>query len=233
MTAQAELEREILEARDRGDEARVRELQARYRLAKFPVERVVAGGITLREGATRSAPTHNTPARKQLATGAAAGVAIVFTVEAQRQFAELPEFGDSDRELGGFLYGHVGDDGELIVEAVTVVRDRRKLRNSVELDIAQGEQMADHFRSAGWRLLGDWHSHVRPGSPASLADRAGWLALSDHFRRKWVGVIVEPRHTFFGNDWTRPTFRSFLVAPGASEVHPARTELEYRDWTTR
>jgi hypothetical protein len=216
-----ELEAEILRAHEAGDKAELAKLQAEYRSGGFTVERVYhgPGAVTLRD-AQRSS-TRSTPK-----VSGGAGIAVVIAADADEAIRESDL--DDGREQSGGLYGYEAN-GQIVIATASVTRDQLRLRYATELDIGQLEEMEAHFRSVGWRLLGHWHSHPAAGIPASTDDRRNWQEWADSRGRGWLGVIVEPQHSWLhGQDWVSLGYRAFYAQPGASELRVAGVVIETR-----
>ena len=215
------VEADLAAATAAGHEAKVRELQRERERFVGGVERVAyrSGSVTLRDEQRSSAPS--TSRRPNVSGGA--GIAVVLSADADEAIRES-EASDG-LEIAGGLYGFWGDR-EIVVEQATVFRDTVRTRHRTEIDLRQLQDMDQHFRQAGWRAVGEWHSHVTPGHPASPPDKNGWIAQADARGLSWLGVIVEPRSTWTGDDWYRPTFRAFLARPGESRVAPVPVTIE-------
>lgn len=224
-----ELEAEIRRAHEAGDKATLERLQEEYRSGGYPIERVYTGpnAVTIRDE-QRSASSTTRPLPTTPTVRGGSGLTTVIAADADEAIRESDV--SDGLELAGGLYGRWGDN-EIHVERATVFRDTVRTRHRTEIHLRQLQDMDQHFRAAGWRAVGEWHSHVTPGHPASSPDKNGWIAQADARGLSWLGVIVEPRSTWTGTDWDRPTFRAFLARPGESRVAPVPVIVETRSWS--
>jgi hypothetical protein len=226
-----ELEAEILRAHGAGDKATLARLQAEYRSSGHPVERISPAPITLRwgSGAQRSRSS-SWPAilddPPEIRGRSAGAPTVVLTAGVQADFNDFNDEISDGREAAGGLYGRVAGN-EIVVEAATLIRDQLRERKSVHIDNWQLNADADHFRAAGWALLGDWHSHVE-GGPASETDRRAWATTARQRSRiaAWVGLVIEAQHDWLrsDDDWTKLQYTVYLT--DETGIETARAIIE-------
>ena len=234
---------DILRAMADGDDARVRTLQEEFRTG-FAVTRLSPEPPRLVYGPTPSRSTVTPAPARSTATshplddilrapvlGVVPGsLTVVLSLAAQEGIRDSPF--DDGLELSGGLFGRVVD-GELRLENVSVMRDVRRTSSSTYVSREQIEQMGDHFAAAGWRPVGDWHTHpsFRDGivTAPSEPDRTAWKLMAERYGVPWVGLILSP-HGYSerdGDQWgSFPRVAGWITEPDGSACSPLRLVVE-------
>jgi hypothetical protein len=233
-----DVKRDILLAMADGDDARVRMLQEEFRTG-FAVTRLSAEPPQLVWPTTRSTATTGSRLStwsplddilRAPALGVVPGpLTVVVTLAAQEGIRST--MFDDGLELAGGLYGRLVD-GELRLENVSVMRDVCRTSSSTYISRQQIEQMGDHFAAAGWRPVGDWHTHPsfrdEVITTPSVPDRTAWKLMAERYGVAWVGLILTPwRCTEKDGDvWgSLPRITGWITEHG-SICSPARLVIE-------
>jgi proteasome lid subunit RPN8/RPN11 len=224
--SQVELERSILEARDRGDTATMERLQARYR-SEHAVTRISREPIRLVETARPVSPDRSV-ARSSVPTVRVPTVVRV-RPEALDTIRNMPlELGT---ECGGLLVGH--DDGDEIVVETCYGRkggDFGGERDRIVFDHEWLGVIDRKARGCGWKVVGDVHSHRDSEPEPSSIDEDGWRGMADELRQNYVGLILgpDPNRVGWAHDrlFVRPEFRAFIAPRGDNTVRPVNLILE-------
>jgi proteasome lid subunit RPN8/RPN11 len=223
---QGELERGILDARDKGDVATLERLQERYR-SEHSVTRISRGPVCLVE---RSAPTRAPEASPEPETGTLPSV-VRLRPEAYATIQNWPHA--LGFECGGFMVGYESD-GEVVVECVFGADGANPVGEANRLVLNTGEWLAavnERVGRAGWRVVGDIHTHPRGEPQLSGTDERGLQAGADVMKQTWIGIVVgrDPERLAWGATdwlWVRPEIRGYLAAHGGCRVIPIDVTVE-------
>lgn len=223
---QAELERNILEAHESGDEARLAELQDQYRNSAH-ITRVIGGPDVIR--LVDPARPVSAPAAKTRVPAVRVPTTVRVRPEALDTIRNMPlELGT---ECGGLLVGH--DDGDEIVVETCYGRKGGDFEGERDRIVFDREWLGVIDRKAqgcGWKVVGDVHSHRDSEPEPSSIDEDGWRGLADELRQNYVGLILgpDPNRVGWAYDglWVRPEFRAFVAPRGDNTVRPVNLILE-------
>lgn len=227
MSDKATLERSITEAAKAGDTATVQRLQERYR-SEHTVTRVSRGPVSLVE---RSAPTRGAPeASSAPETGTLPSV-VRLRSEAYQTIVNWPHH--EHVELGGFLVGWE-TAGRIVVECVYAAdgSDPRGERNRLILNTGEWlDVINDRIKGAGWRVVGDVHTHVSAEPQLSETDARGLQGGANVMQQNWIGLIVgrDPVRLSWGATdslWVKPEIRAYIAAHGGHRVIPIQLIVE-------
>ena len=226
--------RDLAEARSAGNEATVRELERERARYVDGVERTHygPGAVTLRYDEQRSsASARSTPVEKPALIAEPPDLAprplaleVVVTAEAYRGIFE--QFLFDGHEDAAWAYGHRFADSFRVEQFVRSAEARSS--EGVMLDKGVRDTFAGHFAMVGWELLGDLHDHPNGRAEPSRVDRRSWRGSADEIRKPWLSLLLTPRQTWLGEDWSKPEIRGYITEPGASLVWPIQVVLETR-----
>jgi hypothetical protein len=191
--------------------------------------------------AIASARTRSTAPREHEPTDAppakTAWPAPTRVVMTARAWARLKDHELGGVEMGGGLFGRIDGDAVVIEDVCGSSMSDRAVSDQYTCRIS-GEYLdtieRHHLETTGWRLVGDWHSHVqyrgKSFARASDADLAGWLAGLKRYARAYVGIIVSPRcDTSSPYAWWNPATTVHLVhrdADGQVQTNIVTLEVE-------
>jgi len=222
------LELSILDARDRGDTAELKRLQAEYRerglIRGGGTCEVVEGGIS-RSVVSRSVAQdeREVPVLRERAEPT---VAVVLSNTARQRIEnDLFALTRSDgKECGGYLFGpkFYGLNKPIEIRSATRTWDARRAEDSLWLDSAAWLATEQAIAKEGLdeELCGSWHchplTHVRKPSSADLA---AWLGMRDFFEgRRWsskahIGLIYSARYDPRRGEssWADPEVSAWVV----------------------
>jgi len=126
-----------------------------------------------------------------------AGPSVVFTEYGWEDLHREIEEECDHREGGGGLYGHIEQDGTIVVSSV----------NGCGLYTERGPDVIHlsrerllRFERPGVHLIGDWHSHDDRTACPSEPDERGWVASVRSQFGVHCGMIVTPRD-YDAEDW--------------------------------
>jgi Prokaryotic homologs of the JAB domain len=137
-----------------------------------------------------------------------------------RDFLDRAPIPDSI-EHGGFCFGY-HDGNEVVIEAA-VTAEAYSDSSRVEFDLDALSDWEAHFDRANWRLIADWHSHVRHGvATPSETDLEAWIARcraagAGSADRPWAGLI-------FGDTGGKVAISAYSITVGADRhwrIYPA------------
>jgi Prokaryotic homologs of the JAB domain len=226
---QLELERSILEARDRGDVPTMERLQERYR-TEYAVTRISRAPVRLVEHSPQSPPV--APERSAgRSSGPVVSVPTVVRLRSEAHSTILNMPLHSGVECGGLLVGHI-DDGEIVIETCYGRKggDLSGEHDRLALDGGWLGIVDEKARRCGWNVVGDVHSHPRGAPEPSTIEEDGWRGMADDLRQHYVGIVIgrDPNRVGWAHDglWTRPQFCAFVAIHGDRTVRPINLILE-------
>lgn len=129
-----------------------------------------------------------------------------FTEQARDQLLEGLRSGTDGREIGGWFYGVVHNDG-LLVRHCSVDSHVERTGDRIRLDSRRAFEVGKERRERhGEVLLGDWHTHPGDKTDPTDADRSQWSVLA--------GLVEKP--TFLslivGGTSARPTQAAWITS---------------------
>lgn len=212
MNAVQDLERSIVDARDRGDTATLQRLQARYRTLASPIR--VSGPAAIRLVERSESPVIADSARERVGTTVESVL-----LRAEARLAMRNAGLDVEREAGGWLVGWEDPDSRtLVVETAYAAKGSNftgETRDTLRLD---GEWMGvidAKAQRCRWKILGDWHSHPEPSGPSGR-DEHGWCGQAKGLRQPYVGLLVCPHEADMLEDtdrFRRPQWTAWIASP--------------------
>jgi len=223
---QGELERSILEARDRGDIATMERLQGRYR-SEYAVTRVTRGPVRLVKRSAPGGATATSSAPEP--TGTAPSVVRLRPEAYSTIVNDWPHA--EGRECGGYLVGYEAD-GEIVAEVVFAANgaDPRGERDRVVLNREWLDAVNDRVESAGWKVVGDAHTHVYAEPKLSETDERGLRGAADAMQQNWVGLVIGRDNDRVGWThewlWLKPEINAFIARSGDHSVRPIQLIVE-------
>lgn len=207
-----ELERSITAAHTNGDTRTLERLQAEYR--KFATTRVTGPeAIRIVERSQTS-----TIMDAAAVTGEESAAPSVIVIRPEARSTVINDFDYSaGMECGGLLVGHEDMDA-IVVETVWGADDHNYVgeRDSIRYAGDWCSHVDARARRAGWRLLGDVHSHRHALSDPSPTDVNAWRGLARGLRRTWLAVLITPDANATEDAFARPRWRGFIATPDGS-----------------
>jgi hypothetical protein len=213
---QAELERAILDARDRDNTRELERLQREYRRGGYTT-RISSAPIELRYGGdSRSRLT----ARTGGATTTRLPLAVRFDTDATWQFRQIPFA--SDREHGSWLFGRRAGT-EILIEGLAGPdgSDTAGARDHILFNV----ERALELERLGSRVCGILHSHPSGYDRLSETDMQMAARWADKLREPFVDVLALPNE-YSDWPWTPPLLRCWITHPDDGTTRAASLILE-------
>jgi proteasome lid subunit RPN8/RPN11 len=221
-----ELERSISAAHERNDTAALERLQAQYR-ATAGVVRVTRDSIRLVERSVPVGAPEASPAPEP--TGTAPSVVRLRREAYSTIVNDWPHA--EGLECGGYLVGYEAD-GEIVVEVVFAANgaDPRGERERLVLNREWLDTVNDRVEPAGWKVVGDAHTHVYAEPKLSGTDERGLRGASDAMNQHWIGLVVGRDKDRVGWThewlWLKPEINAFIAVHGDRSVRPIELVVE-------
>jgi hypothetical protein len=214
--SQAELERSILEARDRGDTGTLERLQAEYRRTAG-VTRINREPIRLVERAQSRDFSPQSDEGQGSPPVVSVPLAIRITAEAHRELSQLPLWNEEHREVGGWCFGYTTPT-EVVICAIRGAAYDTGVTGERNGMTMSGEYAADWEDRLGIEAIGMIHSHpdTDPDEPLRLSsnDEDAALEAARVWRRSFATILLgenSPDLHGAGFEWVKPRLAGWLA----------------------
>lgn len=150
--------------------------------------------------------------RARRTASTASAVTVSLSERARRAIVAVLE---EDRETGGSLIGYERVDGSIVVEIAYAQEYAKRNSRFFQFDVNAALREERFHLGAGWRWIGDFHSHPNGSEPSEI-DKRGWTSMRTG---RYVGLLVTASSSDPAFGWLYPAYRGWIAENG--KLRPA------------